>query len=119
MIRRPPRSTLFPYTTLFRARLDPRRHAPKLHTHRTLALCAIGDADGGTVRSAAVAGHRRPGPSAGGRRTITFVWSCPIQRFERWITGVCSRGRSGGPAADGVGGSKRSGAADRGTGPSL
>src|SRR3712207_7884326 len=25
MIRRPPRSTLFPYTTLFRSRADPRR----------------------------------------------------------------------------------------------
>src|SRR5256885_7295780 len=25
MIRRPPRSTLFPYTTLFRSRLEPRR----------------------------------------------------------------------------------------------
>src|SRR3712207_6888587 len=29
MIRRPPRSTLFPYTTLFRSGLDrPERHAP-------------------------------------------------------------------------------------------
>src|SRR5258707_11861922 len=27
MIRRPPRSTLFPYTTLFRSRWDRRRHA--------------------------------------------------------------------------------------------
>src|SRR5258707_7914645 len=27
MIRRPPRSTLFPYTTLFRSRLGPRRRA--------------------------------------------------------------------------------------------
>src|SRR5260221_7660873 len=27
MIRRPPRSTLFPYTTLFRSREEPRRHA--------------------------------------------------------------------------------------------
>src|SRR5258707_3832788 len=26
MIRRPPRSTLFPYTTLFRSRPQPRRH---------------------------------------------------------------------------------------------
>src|SRR2546426_4879662 len=26
MIRRPPRSTLFPYTTLFRSRVAPRRH---------------------------------------------------------------------------------------------
>src|SRR3712207_7978078 len=27
MIRRPPRSTLFPYTTLFRSITEPRRHA--------------------------------------------------------------------------------------------
>src|SRR2546430_12835158 len=37
MIRRPPRSTLFPYTTLFRslARLDP-RFQPRLHVGRFL-----------------------------------------------------------------------------------
>src|SRR5688572_32016536 len=29
MIRRPPRSTLFPYTTLFRSKLDPSRHRPE------------------------------------------------------------------------------------------
>src|SRR5256885_14327451 len=29
MIRRPPRSTLFPYTTLFRSPLDPRRVTPE------------------------------------------------------------------------------------------
>src|SRR3712207_8460119 len=28
MIRRPPRSTLFPYTTLFRSHPEPRRHGP-------------------------------------------------------------------------------------------
>src|SRR2546430_4216645 len=28
MIRRPPRSTLFPYTTLFRSQLDPRTPIP-------------------------------------------------------------------------------------------
>src|SRR5262245_63752895 len=28
MLRRPPRSTLFPYTTLFRSRRPPRRRAP-------------------------------------------------------------------------------------------
>src|SRR2546426_7575733 len=28
MIRRPPRSTLFPYTTLFRSRRDPRHPSP-------------------------------------------------------------------------------------------
>src|SRR5689334_24663648 len=31
MIRRPPRSTLFPYTTLFRSRFDALR--PELHEH--------------------------------------------------------------------------------------
>src|SRR3712207_8738909 len=30
MIRRPPRSTLFPYTTLFRSGLRPRRSRPEL-----------------------------------------------------------------------------------------
>src|SRR5437762_7027771 len=35
MIRRPPRSTLFPYTTLFRSCRRPRRHGPPLpHDHR-------------------------------------------------------------------------------------
>src|SRR5438874_5131407 len=29
MIRRPPRSTLFPYTTLFRSGVDPPRHADR------------------------------------------------------------------------------------------
>src|SRR2546430_12657828 len=34
MIRRPPRSTLFPYTTLFRSRFDERR--PVVDDHRLL-----------------------------------------------------------------------------------
>src|SRR5690349_23146240 len=34
MIRRPPTSTLFPYTTLFRSACDPQR--PKRHAHRRI-----------------------------------------------------------------------------------
>src|SRR3712207_8894028 len=42
MIRRPPRSTLFPYTSLFRSRreravrprLDPARHLPRVRQHQ-------------------------------------------------------------------------------------
>src|SRR2546427_8284764 len=35
MIRRPPRSTLFPYTTLFRSRLHHRAvRGPRVHLHR-------------------------------------------------------------------------------------
>src|SRR2546422_9862417 len=33
MIRRPPRSTLFPYTTLFRSRERPPRHPPRVRAH--------------------------------------------------------------------------------------
>src|SRR5256884_7993407 len=38
MIRRPPRSTLFPYTTLFRSRLFPRLHSTLRVAPETLAL---------------------------------------------------------------------------------
>src|SRR5438270_5060063 len=41
MIRRPPRSTLFPYTTLFRSRAVFRDHAPVLDAvHRRAGLLA-------------------------------------------------------------------------------
>src|SRR3712207_7002981 len=39
MIRRPPRSTLFPYTTLFRSVLPPRRDFPVTHWFYADALC--------------------------------------------------------------------------------
>src|SRR3712207_8029506 len=38
MIRRPPRSTLFPYTTLFRSKLSP---VPALTRHATLAVALL------------------------------------------------------------------------------
>src|SRR5690349_23156073 len=38
MIRRPPRSTLFPYTTLFRSRLRPIQHVPRVEARRLEAL---------------------------------------------------------------------------------
>src|SRR2546426_4863340 len=56
MIRRPPRSTLFPYTTLFRSRA----HAARAHPadRRTQ-----GEADGGG------AGRRQDGAGAGDRKS--------------------------------------------------
>src|SRR3712207_6879528 len=58
MIRRPPRSTLFPYTTLFRSRLPaggaeprpvarrrvPQLHRPRLHVARDVGLARLPDA---------------------------------------------------------------------------
>src|SRR5688572_32739883 len=41
MIRRPPRSTLFPYTTLFRSETPPRPDARRLRRARDLARRAL------------------------------------------------------------------------------
>src|SRR5260370_5490431 len=49
MIRRPPRSTLFPYTTLFRSRIDAvafqvrgqRRHVHRFDLHREMVHVAV------------------------------------------------------------------------------
>src|SRR3712207_7882135 len=60
MIRRPPRSTLFPYTTLFRSRLGGVGHqAAVLDEDRDRA----GDVDVGALQHArtAVGQHERPG----------------------------------------------------------
>src|SRR2546422_4374948 len=48
MIRRPPRSTLFPYTTLFRSRVQEARLA-ELRARQTARMVVI--ADGGKERS--------------------------------------------------------------------
>src|SRR2546425_8624373 len=57
MIRRPPRSTLFPYTTLFRSR--PRRRRPSRPPHAR---------DGVRGRRARRRGRRGPGQRRRGRR---------------------------------------------------
>src|SRR5260221_4723049 len=54
MIRRPPRSTLFPYTTLFRSRHSPTVPIPKRRPH----LCQLTQPGGG--------------------------WDIPSQRRQRW-----------------------------------
>src|SRR3712207_9052571 len=69
MIRRPPRSTLFPYTTLFRSRRDPLvvpqpepgGGQPGHHAVRGVAV-AVGVAD---ERERLVAAVRRRGPPGG------------------------------------------------------
>src|SRR3712207_7675468 len=58
MIRRPPRSTLFPYTTLFRSRLEPaRRHraqAPSRLWPQTRTTLPLSPADAGLASQAIV-----------------------------------------------------------------
>src|SRR3712207_7867703 len=60
MIRRPPRSTLFPYTTLFRS-----RHAPHQDLHRLRALEPRADGELAAAQVARVGGG---GLAADGRR---------------------------------------------------
>src|SRR2546422_6964819 len=48
MIRRPPRSTLFPYTTLFRSRPPGRGERRTLRVMRIAVVCANGGRVGGT-----------------------------------------------------------------------
>src|SRR5260370_17649419 len=52
MIRRPPRSTLFPYTTLFRSgHLRLRGSGPQTHLARLLGGCRVTHAGAGRARS--------------------------------------------------------------------
>src|SRR2546425_8102522 len=50
MIRRPPRSTLFPYTTLFRSRADPLPAAAGSRPREPGATVRVADLRGGRVR---------------------------------------------------------------------
>src|SRR5687767_15277180 len=72
MLRRPPRSTLFPYTTLFRSRGDlPRRGVP-LPGHRLRRRLAGGE---GGAPGGAPARAGGVGPSARRRRPVGVLRS--------------------------------------------
>src|SRR3712207_8511035 len=57
MIRRPPRSTLFPYTTLFRSSPRPSECA------RSISAASVGE-ETRTIRSRSLSYQRKPGMSA-------------------------------------------------------
>src|SRR5438067_12947922 len=63
MLRRPPRSTLFPYTTLFRSDLDPQP------LRRTRRRARLGTARGRGRRTPAAQGRRAARARAGGARS--------------------------------------------------
>src|SRR5258705_3700886 len=58
MIRRPPRSTLFPYTTLVRSGQHPRRARHRRRGPRSQRANADREVVGGIARRAVVVGHR-------------------------------------------------------------
>src|SRR3712207_8140903 len=61
MIRRPPRSTLFPYTTLFRSPLEERKRRERLEIGRVLVEVGVvgGQAHGGAPSACRQYGRRR------------------------------------------------------------
>src|SRR3712207_8838012 len=70
MIRRPPRSTLFPYTTLFRSHPSRRRRVGRRGDHDPAAR-------GREIRSELVQGFRRPARrrGLGGERAVDLARS--------------------------------------------
>src|SRR3712207_8432609 len=89
MIRRPPRSTLFPYTTLFRSGPAPGAPGPP-HGHlrqlgRDGRACAAAEAG-----PAAGCGRRAGGP-AGGRRPATAAVRVVAARSEEHTSELQSR----------------------------
>src|SRR5690348_17375088 len=93
MIRRPPRSTLFPYTTLFRSRGSSRRRARGRSGTRSPAGAARGRSRSG----------RPPGPAARSEEHTSELQSpvhlvCRLllekkkkkEKTERSITGTCN-----------------------------
>src|SRR2546422_10319748 len=70
MIRRPPRSTLFPYTTLFRSRVD--RGGEELLEHLHLGQLAVGEllAFAGDVLLRRLAPSLDPAPQHFGRLVV-------------------------------------------------
>src|SRR3712207_7803476 len=84
MIRRPPRSTLFPYTTLFRS-------------HKSLLLCRVGPRRAPAFRRARRAGGRvslqlftKP-ETARARRRRRRPWPCRRRRSEEHTSELQSR----------------------------
>src|SRR2546429_7213545 len=59
MIRRPPRSTLFPYTTLFRSRGERRRRAAGAERGGHARVPAVHEADAGAPRHGRAGGTHR------------------------------------------------------------
>src|SRR3712207_8593297 len=69
MIRRPPRSTLFPYTTLFRSRCAPAPQGDRGHPGRAQAPGAAPMIAKRVSRKKAKAGFQRLGPYILGERS--------------------------------------------------
>src|SRR5258705_11893859 len=76
MIRRPPRSTLFPYTTLFRSRPDLRGPADRLHA----GPARLHPDESGSRQAGRALGHGSAGDAGGGGAVLEGRAARPFPR---------------------------------------
>src|SRR2546426_6151122 len=99
MIRRPPRSTLFPYTTLFRSSAQSRHVGLRRHPRHTLPALEFHQCRHGPLRGAVRGEHRvGPGLSASAARPLRCL------RAERPHALLARRGGDGTPGVRALGG---------------
>src|SRR5258708_21336742 len=83
MIRRPPRSTLFPYTTLFRSQ-PPVAHAQPGHPSRRIAVIA-GSRGRRRRRSAGTGGDRKSTRLNSSHQIISYTVFCLKKKSSKWL----------------------------------
>src|SRR2546425_2589263 len=108
MIRRPPRSTLFPYTTLFRSQLEAEK-VPPLFAKLTVPVGAVATTGVASVTVAVQLVGLPTGTEAGVQLTLVAVeyfgaapaWA-PVTSFARVPSSACLTTMECGPAVVGV-----------------
>src|SRR5258707_11970362 len=90
MIRRPPRSTLFPYTTLFRSGREADRRRVQ-HRDVGSATAPAGGADGAGHRRAHAGGDRKSTRLNSSHANISYAVFClkKKKKNKRWHRTVC------------------------------
>src|SRR5256885_6523749 len=83
MIRRPPRSTLFPYTTLFRSLLAARTEGNLLAAHQELTQLALLAPDGRVTPDTVLAGDRKSTRLNSSHLVISYAVFCLKKKKQK------------------------------------
>src|SRR2546426_3133221 len=89
MIRRPPRSTLFPYTTLFRSRFGPGARRATLRSMHERAEVTEIEVDGTPGRWLALTRDRKSTRLNSSHLVISYAVFCLKKKKKKKITDLC------------------------------